>query len=258
MTLTLSLPTLFAALLVLARVSGALAFVPLPGLRHTPAPVRAALSVSIALALAPLIPSLAARLEAPALLGTFAVWLAAEAAFGVAAGLIVALLAEIPLISAQILGVQAGYSYASTIDPASEADSGILLVAAQLFSWLLMLAFGLDRHVIRTFAASLETLPPGALAITPEMTDLVLRLLGGIFRTGVRLALPVVAALVLADIAFALMSRVHSQLQLLSMAFPLKMLAALAMLAWLAPAFRTLLEGSAFETAGALARLAKP
>ena len=257
--LTLSLSTLFAGLLVLARVSGALVFVPLPGLKHTPAPVRAALAVSIALALSPIIPSIAAQLPPAAPpMSTLTAWLLAEAAFGVSAGLLVSLLTEIPLIAAQILGVQAGYSYASTIDPSSEADSGILLVVAQLFSWLMMLAFGLDRHVIRTFAASLETLPPGTFTIEPGVTELVLRLLSGIFRTGVRLALPVVAMLLLADIAFALMGRIHAQLQLLTMAFPLKMLAALVLLAVLAPAFRSLFETSAFETAGALSRLAQP
>ncbi len=257
--LTLSMPTLFASLLVLARVSGALVFVPLPGLRQTPTLVRAALSLSIVLALSPMIPSLAERLPATAPpLSMLTVWLLAEAAFGVSAGLIVSLLVEVPLIAAQMLGVQAGYSYASTIDPSSEADSGILLVISQLFSWLLLLAFGIDRHVIRTFAASLETIPPGTFAITPELTDLVMRLFSGVFRTGVRLAMPVVATLLLTDIAFALLGRVNAQLQLLTMAFPLKMLAALALLAVLTPTYRALFESSAFETVGALGRLVHP
>jgi len=34
--------------------------------------------------------------------------------------------------------------YASTIDPNSEADSGVLVVLAQLTSWMLFLAFGME------------------------------------------------------------------------------------------------------------------
>src|SRR5437870_3832222 len=48
--------------------------------------------------------------------------MAAEAGFGIAIGLVVALLAESFTLAMQILGVQAGYGYASTIDPNSEAD----------------------------------------------------------------------------------------------------------------------------------------
>ena len=40
--LTLSAGTLFGFLLVLARVGGALVFVPLPGVKGAPEPVRAA------------------------------------------------------------------------------------------------------------------------------------------------------------------------------------------------------------------------
>jgi flagellar biosynthesis protein FliR len=49
--LALSAGTLYAFLLVLARVSGALVFVPLPGIRGAPEPVRAALALGFTLAL---------------------------------------------------------------------------------------------------------------------------------------------------------------------------------------------------------------
>ena len=41
---TLSMGTLYAFLLVLARVAGALVFVPLPGIKGGPQPARAALA----------------------------------------------------------------------------------------------------------------------------------------------------------------------------------------------------------------------
>ena len=48
-----------------------------------------------------------------------------------------------------------------------------------------------------------------------------------------RLALPVVALLMLVDLALALLGRLNAQLQLLTLAFPAKMLAALLLLAWM-------------------------
>ena len=59
-----------------------------------------------------------------------------------------------------------------------------------------------------------------------------------LFSVGVRLALPVVALLVMVDVALALMGRLNAQLQLLSLAFPAKMLVALLVLAWTAPCIR--------------------
>ena len=49
--LTLSAGTLYGFLLVLARVGGALIFVPLPGIRGAPETVRAALALGFTVAL---------------------------------------------------------------------------------------------------------------------------------------------------------------------------------------------------------------
>ena len=53
------------------------------------------------------------------------------------------------------------------------------------------------------------------------------------FSTGMRLALPMVAILLLVDISLALLGRVNAQLQLLTIAFPVKMLVGLAIFGWL-------------------------
>jgi flagellar biosynthetic protein FliR len=63
-----------------------------------------------------------------------------------------------------------------------------------------------------------------------------------LFSTGVRLALPIVALLVMVDVALALLGRLNSQLQLLSLAFPAKMLTALLVLSWLAALFPRILR----------------
>src|SRR6202020_822903 len=88
-------------------------------------------------------------------------WIAAEAAIGIAIGVAVSIVIESFVVAAQILGLQAGYAYASTIDPNTQADSGILLVFAQLAAGMLFFALGLDREVLRLFAQSLDKVPVG-------------------------------------------------------------------------------------------------
>jgi flagellar biosynthetic protein FliR len=148
-------------------------------------------------------------------------------------------------MAAQILGLQAGYAYAQTIDPSTQADSGILLVLAQLVAGMLFFALGLDREVLRLFAQSLDMVPPGAYVFGPSTAQLMIRLGANLFAIGLRLALPVVALLLLVDVALALLGRLNQQLQLLHLAFPAKMLTALMVLSWIAVLFpRILLQFS--------------
>ena len=70
----------------------------------------------------------------------------------------------------------------------------------------------------------------------------LIRLGAALFSIGVRLALPVVALLVMVDVALALLGRINAQLQLLTLAFPAKMLTALILLSWLASMFPRMLR----------------
>jgi flagellar biosynthetic protein FliR len=255
MHVELQLGTLLSFLLVLARVSGAFVFVPLPGVRSGPEIARAAMSVGLTMALAPLWPKVASTMPSP---GQMVLWIVSEMAFGAAAGVIVALLGEAFQMGAQIIGLQAGYSYASTIDPTSEADSSVLQVFTQMAGALLFFAIGMDRHVIRVFAQSLETVPPGSFQPALASAESVIHLGSAMLTTGVRLALPVVALMVLVDVTLALMSKINAHLQMLTLAFPAKMLVTLAALAGLAGLMPRLYEGAAARTLTALAGLVRP
>ena len=160
------------------------------------------------------------------------------------------------VVAFQTLGMQAGYSYATTIDPSSQADSGILQVLAHLTAALLFFALGLDGHLLRIFARSLTSRPPGTFSFGADALNTILELGAEMFRLGVRLALPVVGFLMLADLAMALLGRINAQLQLLTLAFPVKMLAALAVLAAMAGLFPVLYEQSAARSLAGLMRLA--
>ena len=230
---------LYGFLLVLARIGGSLIFVPLPGVKSASEPARVALALGFTLALYSQWPVVRADEVTVAVL---AGWVLAEAAIGLAIGVSVAIALEAFTLAAQVLGLQAGYAYASTIDPNSEADSGILLVFAQLMSGMLFFAMGMDREVLRLFAISLEKVPAGVYVFSRATAEPLIRLGATLFSVGVRLALPVVALLVMVDIALALLGRINAQLQLLTLAFPAKMLIALMLLSWISPMFPRILR----------------
>src|SRR3954452_24757550 len=97
--LSLSTDTLFAFLLVLARVAGALSLVPLPGLKGSPEIVRAALAVGFTFALFGQWPIVdAANLTPAKLVG----WAVAEATIGLAIGVSTAIVLESFIMAAQV------------------------------------------------------------------------------------------------------------------------------------------------------------
>lgn len=251
--LTFPLALVFGFVLVLARVTGAFIFVPLPGFHAGPDIARAVLALSITLALFPLWPKV--NLHAP-YIGGLVVAMMAELTLGLTIGVAVSVLNESFLMAGQIVGLQAGFGYASMVDPSTQADAGMLVVFAQMIAGMLFFAMGLDREIIRAFARSLETFPAGTFALAPAGAEEILRLASGMFTVGLRLAMPAVALLLLVDVTMALLGRLNQQLQLLMLAFPLKMMAAVALLAALAVLFPHVYRGYSQQVMSRMAMVA--
>jgi flagellar biosynthetic protein FliR len=226
-SLTLSASTLFAFLLVLGRLAGTFSFVPFPGEQAGPATARVVLSVACTIALFPRWPVVDVS---SASLGLMVLWLFSEAAMGIAIGLLVSFVAEALTVGAQMLSLQAGYGYASVVDPNTQADSGILSMMAQITAGLLFFATGLDRRVIMAFALSLDRYPPGTFTLSRGLVENVIQVGSNIFSVGLRLAFPVIGLLLMTDVALSLLGRVNSQLQLVQQAFSAKMLLTLVAL----------------------------
>ncbi len=218
--------------LLLARMAALTVFTPLPGAPAAPVQARVALAAMLAFLLAP-----AARagltpddLASPAVVWLIATAALSEAALGAAIGVALRLLLEAFSLAAQTLGFQAGYSYINMVDPTTQVDASILNVALALLANLLFFAFDLHLHLIRVLAAGLDAHPLGAFAVQPADADAFIALGGMTFDTAVRLALPVVALLLLVDLTLGLLNQAQPRMQLLTLAFPLKIVAAVAAL----------------------------
>jgi flagellar biosynthesis protein FliR len=227
------------------RTAAIFVFLPIPGFRTALETHRLALAVLFAFLLTPF--ARATDISTPSAIAVIA---CSEAALGAGLGLCVALMQEGIQLAAQIIGLQAGFSYSSTIDPTSNADSAILQVLFTLASSLLFLAMGFDTLLFRFLLEGAQTLPPGEWKLSPEHATALIALFPPLFTDAIRLALPVIAILLFIDITLALFSRVQPQLQLLSLSFPVKLLASMALVALGAPALTDALEraaGRSFE-----------
>lgn len=244
---------LYSFIIVLARVSGFFLFVPLPGFNAAPPTMRIVLSIVLAASLMPLAPVITSS----AVSGDLVIWVAAEFGIGLAAGVCLGFLFEAFQIASQAVGLQAGFSYASTVDPSTQADTAVLQTVLQLFTGILFFSLGLHRELLKLLTVGLNVTPDRKVIAQAFNPDTVLSLGTLMFTTGLRLAMPVMGSLVLIDLTFALLSKVHAQMQLLSFSFAVKMLAGLALFSATLGACPTLLGGAAARTFEVLLRVLK-
>ena len=152
------------------------------------------------------------------------VWIGATLAFGVFAAF------GAFSVAGKILDIQSGFAIGSVYDPVTRAG-------APLFSTLLNLVgvavfFGLDAHhaLLRGLAFSLAQVAPGA-ALVQLSAEPVIRQFGLMFSLGVALIVPVMLCLLLVEVGLAIISRVLPQMNVFFVMIPVKIFAALALLA---------------------------
>jgi len=247
--LQIPLHTLHAFVLVMLRVGGVFIFTPVPGLRNTPAAARAVLSATLALALYPKWPQLQG---ADPDIGQLIFWSLSEIALGVTVGLMIALVLELFAIGAQAVSLPAGYTYASAVDPATQAESNVLVILAQLTSGMLFFAFNLHHQLIALLARSLETYPPGQFAISEPVAEQVVRAGSTVFQLGLGLVLPILALMAMIDISLSLLGRLNAQLQVITLSFPVKMGVSLVVLAAFGPIMPRLFDKVSGQTMAVL------
>ncbi|MFN7926176.1 MAG: flagellar biosynthetic protein FliR [Bryobacteraceae bacterium] len=240
--------TLLSGLLLLVRMSALVGMAGFPGFRNAPATPRILLVIGLTVAAWPI-----TRTPEP---GTTLAALGGELLLGLMAGVVVTWLQEAFVLGFQLIGGQAGFSYASTIDPTSQADSTVLPLLAQLCAGVLLFASGLDRELIAAIAAGPRPYALGAFTPDARHLGLIADWTAGALVVAVRLALPVFTLLLMTDLALALLSRLQAQLQLLSLAFPLKILAALVLVSWLMPAMAALYGRHSVKAIDAVRQLA--
>ena len=219
---------LLAFLFLLSRCSGIFVAAPFLGNFNVPVQIRVLLSVGISYLFA-----LSFRLPEPAVpwtLGYILLGLAGELVVGMAIGFAAQILFAGLECAGQIVGFQMGLSLVNTVDPETSNRSTTLSVFHSQLG--LMLFLGINGHhlFIQAIAESFRVLPPYSVGISQQFISKLTDLAAQIFVIGFQIAAPVVAVLILMDIALGFIGRSAPQIHILVIGFPLKILAGLSAL----------------------------
>lgn len=222
---TLSGPYLSSVLLAAVRVLGAVATNPFLGSARVPMIGRVGLGLFITAALFP--PG--TPIEQPVDVTPLTV--AGELLVGLLAGFAVTLIFGVVQLAGAIIGLNSGFSFAGTLNPMLEHSTGAL---ESFFASLVLLVFvQINGH--HYFLTGLQELfavaPIGQVTHIPGTAEKLIQLSAALISSGVKMAMPVLAALLLADVGMAMLARVAPQLNLFALEMPVKMLIGVAALA---------------------------
>jgi flagellar biosynthesis protein FliR len=231
---------------ILALVSTA----PILGEPTVPRRVKVAVAAILTLVLAP---ALSAAAAAVPIVSAAGIWiLVQQVLIGVAMGFTMRLAFAGVQAAGEYIGLQMGLSFASFFDPMA---GGSTVVVAQLLHMLALLIFlAIDGHllVIAALAQSFETLPIADAALSGGGWMALAASGSQIFGNGLMLALPLVTALLVLNLAMGILNRASPQFSIFAVGFPLTLLSGIAMLYLLMPRLGAFLEP---RFAGSLASL---
>lgn len=218
---------LWQILFLSIRCGAALLAAPMVGGMAVPAPVRILLSVVLGFFVASWVP----LAPAPEML-SFAAVLAVlqEVAVGLALGFVLQLAFAIPLIAAEQISGTMGLAIATSIDPASGAQSGALGTFFGLVMSLLFYAIGAHLLWFELLIESYRLLPAGQFAFGAWRAESVAALFGYGLATAAAIALPVVLVLLLVQVVTGLIARSAPSLNLFALGLPAGVLAGIAAL----------------------------
>ncbi|MFZ5808654.1 MAG: flagellar biosynthetic protein FliR [Chloroflexota bacterium] len=219
--------------LTLTRILAAIIHVPVLGGRAIPNQIKLGLGLILAIFLTPLqnTPFSGDGLALPA----FAAAIAKELLIGTIAGYAAVLAFGALQITGSLMGLGSGFTAGQILNPALE-ESGTSL--DQIFvttSFLIFFVLNGHHSFILGLQRTFEILPLGA-ELPHIAQESVMRLTGNLIATGVQMALPILGALLLADLALGLLARVAPQIQVFFLGIPLKIALGLAALALAIPA----------------------
>lgn len=221
------IPDPIPLLLVLARIAGLVVAAPVFGHLLVPPRVRAVLALALAAVLTPLVPP---PPELPRDLWALAGAMATESMLGTLIGLVAQFVFAGVQLGGQIAGMQMGFGLANLIDPQSQAQVTIVAQWEALLALLVFLALDVHHLLLRALLESFRTAPPGTVGLGALGLRGAVSLAGDLFSVGVRIAAPVLVALLLTNAALGVLSRTIPQVNVFVVGFPLNVGVGLIML----------------------------
>lgn len=229
------------------RILGLVATAPVTGGTQFPARAKVAFALLITLVVAPALPP-HPKIDPASWHGLF--MLAYELSIGVAVGFLMRLVFAAIELAADVIGMQMGLGFAQFYDVQAAAAVPVLGRFFGLAATLVFLAINGHLLLISVLIDTFTTIPVGG-GVGQAFWGTLARWGGHMLFSALSLALPVIAALLITNLALGVLSRAAPQLNIFAVGFPVTLvigfIAALFSISYLLPIFEHLV-GQTTET----------
>ena len=205
-------------ILVFLRISALLVAAPFFGANTITVRIRIVFAALISALILPSLPPLDGfeLVSAPGILAAVQ-----QIFLGVAMGFIVQMVFSGLIIAGQVMAMTMGLGFATALDPQNGVQVTVVSQFYVIISTLLFLALDLHLYLIGYLASSFDLLPITGAPIRPESFILVAGWATHMFTGALLFAMPVLAAILLINVAFGVMTRAAPQLNIFSVGFPI-------------------------------------
>jgi flagellar biosynthetic protein FliR len=201
----------------LTRILGLIAAAPMFGNTSVPTPVKVSLGVLIAMIIAPTVPAVPAA-DPTSWAGLLI--LAQELVIGLAMGFAMRLVFAAVEFAGEVVSLTMGLGFATFFDPATRGRSSAISQFMALVATMAFLAVNAHLALLSALAESFVTLPISGTPMSGGAPLELARWGGRIFSAGLQISLPIVAALLVTNIALGVLTRAAPQLNLFGIGFP--------------------------------------
>ena len=247
---------LTAFIFPLARIFALLASAPIFNNIAQPQRIRLMAGLVITIALVPVLPPMPA-VPAGSWIG-FAI-IVQQILIGTLLGLTLRIAFAAVDIAGDLIGMQMSLSFAVFYDPQNAGQTAVLSEFLGLFAMLIFLALNGHLLTLSVLAESFKLLPIAATPFSPGGFASFLTWSSVLFSAGLLLALPLITALLIANLAMGVLARVAPQLNIFAVGFPVTLTTGFIVLMFSIPYLGAALErlfDQAFRAMGAVVRAA--
>ncbi len=199
------------------RIGACLMVAPVFGARTVPARARLVIAASLTVLLGPMILS---PVNVELLSGEAFVILIQQMIIGISLGFAVQIIFDAVVMGGQLLANSMGLSFAMNVDPLHGVSTPVL---GQFYMIMVTLTFlALDGHLllIESLLQSFTLLPIGVAGLGSEGLWMLVNFGSTLFSGALMIALPGLAAMLIVNFGFGVMSRAAPTLNLFAVGFP--------------------------------------
>ncbi|PTU30568.1 flagellar biosynthetic protein FliR [Stenotrophobium rhamnosiphilum] len=237
------------------RIGGVLMTAPVLGSMHASRRVRLMLGLALTVVIAPLTPVVAATTLFSA---AWYLMTLQQFVIGVAIGFVLMLAFEAVVMAGEIISYGMGLSFAQLADPVRGVSTPVVGNFLLILATLLFLSMNGHLILIETLANSFITMPIQEGGVDLHRLSALLEWSGVIFSGGLKIALPVMTALLLVNLAFGVLSRATPSINLQSVGFPISLFAGVMLLVYCLPGLQVAFAGLLDESWKLIAVLVAP